>query len=398
MYKRPREEGLPTESVEPLLNKKPFCPGDPYSDVLYDCYDPIIRLSEDLPSMRISSHLANGDLLRLPLFESSLNDHNYKLIRSFHRSLSPCKLVYFIDTENANQIWLVLLADCSMWPQDTHAGGVEIHVLPEFSMPPHYVGHKIVEDPVRRRINARRVLTLFDRMLIQSTFPGCGFLVVLFDNTHNLQKCWQTGTPATFGMLRVVFGIPTYEPTIVTAGYGHTMGNAPRSCNHCCLGLRLQLPTGETVISTVTHAYVRLRLPSQSKTILRLTDMYIKLKESLMQQRPVPLQVSAVGEFVGRPTRTNTSLGKTVVGTITITYDHSPSETLPFPHAFTHDLSLITSHDLPILAPPVGFWLITEWAFYTDVLDGAPLSMTRLNANTGVWRDMSGQQVSEREQ
>lgn len=326
-----------------------------------------------------------------------------------------------LPTANGQQLWLVSLSEGTPWPQDTHAGGAETKILPEFEAPPlAHLEEEFVDGPVRRIINPRRVLTLSDRLLIQETFPGCvgarllvcGFLVVLFENTRDMKVCWNLGVPSSFGLLRVV-DTPTYEPTTVTAGYGQATGSAPRSCNNACRGLRLRLPSGESVITTVTHAYVKLRPPAQSKTVLKLTDMYIRLKESLMQQRPAPiLPVAVVGGFAIKPK--NSPLGQIVwlagtenqvstrgstkkkieqVGTITISYDHSPSEALTFPHGFVHGLSLITSPNSPILASPPGFPLITEWAPYVEVLDGASAFVTRLDV-----RDISGHIMSTQEQ
>jgi hypothetical protein len=57
------------------------------------------------------------------------------------------------------------------------------------------------------------------------------------------------------------------------------------------------------------------------------------------------------------------------IGTITRTYDN-PSATLPYPKGYNHDLSLITSPDLPDICTPRGIEMIPEWAKYEDALDG----------------------------
>lgn len=59
------------------------------------------------------------------------------------------------------------------------------------------------------------------------------------------------------------------------------------------------------------------------------------------------------------------------------------SHVLPFLYRFHHDLSLVTSKNLPSIISTAGTPTIVGWGEYHDALDGRPLFVAGLNAVTG---------------
>ncbi|KAI9793349.1 MAG: hypothetical protein M1816_000241 [Peltula sp. TS41687] len=166
---------------------------------------------------------------------------------------------------------------------------------------------------------------------------------------------------------------------------GHAQGS---------LGLRLRMADGQEAITTTTHVFVRLAYRGLPPLLKSVTDWYPQIRASLANCWPLRLlsTIPAVGEV--RLGRENTPLGKKIwlagtgleVGTITRTYDPHPSECIPFPYGFKHDLSLITGPNLPQVTNPPGMPMIVGWGSYAAALDGGPLCVCRLNVITGKWR------------
>lgn len=87
----------------------------------------------------------------------------------------------------------------------------------------------------------------------------------------------------------------------------------------------------------------------------------------------------------------------TKIGTITVSYDPPASRwlpSLPYPHGFAHDLSLITDNDLPRVASFPGTPKVIGWGKYSDVLSGNPIFITGMNLFTGRVRQYIGRGVS----
>lgn len=98
--------------------------------------------------------------------------NNERLHRTHHRSLAPCPFVYETTETTGNQIRVVGVSP-NVPVYDTHAGGREIHIHPEFLLPQLsqlYSGSR--EDPLRRHINPRRFLTESDLELLRRFFPA----------------------------------------------------------------------------------------------------------------------------------------------------------------------------------------------------------------------------------
>lgn len=72
------------------------------------------------------------------------------------------------------------------------------------------------------------------------------------------------------------------------------------------------------------------------------------------------------------------------------TYD-KPSKTEPYPHGYSHDLSLITDPDLPNVGSPPGYPEVTGWADYRAGLDGTlPVFTVAHHASFPNWRMYEG--------
>lgn len=67
---------------------------------------------------------------------------------------------------------------------------------------------------------------------------------------------------------------------------------------------------------------------------------------------------------------------------------------LPYPHGFTHDLSLITGENLPELVNPPRTPRIVGWGSYEAVLQGSRVFLIRHNIDTGNFHTYPGQGIS----
>lgn len=67
---------------------------------------------------------------------------------------------------------------------------------------------------------------------------------------------------------------------------------------------------------------------------------------------------------------------------------------MPFPCGFLHDLSLVTSDNLPTVTSPPGAPRIVGWGGYDEVLNGAPVFIVCSNVVTGNQIKRTGSGVS----
>ena len=150
--------------------------------------------------------------------------------------------------------------------QDTHAGGREIRLLPESQTPPPNLPFR--ENLIARLINWRRPLSNKDLRIIRDYFPGssgvwiliCGFLYFLFPNEYDLKNCLAKGVVPSIGGQRARYLVPEYRTT-ATVQSGRALSNKPEDFGtNGCPGLRLRLQSEQEVITTTTHAFVRLRV------------------------------------------------------------------------------------------------------------------------------------------
>lgn len=184
-------------------------------------------------------------------------------------------------------IWVVDDFDNFSTVQDTHAGGREIHLLPEFYTPPPYLPFR--EDPLPQLIDCRRLLGSKYLRIIRDYFPGssgiwiliCGFVYILFPNELNLKNSLAKGIVPSIGGQRARYLVPKYRSTAATVQSGHALSDKPDDFGtNGCLGLRLRLQNGQEVITTTTHAFVRLCVNPKSVKI-KLAEYYISIRNKL---------------------------------------------------------------------------------------------------------------------
>ncbi|KAL1970153.1 hypothetical protein VTN77DRAFT_6558 [Rasamsonia byssochlamydoides] len=257
----------------------------------------------------------------------------------------------------------------------------------------------------RTDLNPRKFLTASHLDSLRELFPKAvgvqifvsGFLVVLFKSMVHVAEAYRTQWPLEVGSLHVVFDVMNIQLATepVTTGFQvAVMPDAGESAG--CLGLKLRMPQGQEVITTVTHGFVK--RPDPLNALKYIGSWILSAKEALRRfrsPRPQP-QAPAIGMLRKPPS--GSPIGKVVwlvggnrkiIGTITHTYDR-PSRSLPYLQGYLHDLSLTTDTALPEVSSPPGYPRITEWASYSEALSGSRVYAVRLNASAGVWRVIDG--------
>lgn len=193
-----------------------------------------------------------------------------RLLRTYHRSLAPCAFVYEATEADGKKIWVVSIGP-TVPVYDTHAGGREIHIHPEYLLPQLsqvYNGSR--KDPRRRRINPRRFLSHTDLDLLRRFFPSAigarvlisGFIIVLFRNHKDIEASWLEGCVQTFGLLRLGYDIAVHYPTESVADSGNAVADSPDKTESAMpLGLKLKFSDGSQGIAVPTHAFVDVKTP-----------------------------------------------------------------------------------------------------------------------------------------
>lgn len=199
------------------------------------------------------------------LKETSVTLDNERLVRTHHRTLGPCPFVYEATESDGKIIWVVSIGP-KVPMYDTHAGGREIHIHPEYLLPQLsqvYRGSR--QDPLRRRINPRRFLTASDLELLRRFFPAAigarvlisGFIIVLFRNRKDIEASWLEGCVPSFGLLRLGYGIAVHYPTVAVADSGNAVAGSPeKSESVTSLGLKLRFADESQGIAVATHGFV----------------------------------------------------------------------------------------------------------------------------------------------
>lgn len=199
------------------------------------------------------------------LKETSVTLDNERLMRTHHRTLGPCPFVYEVTEADGKIIWVVSIGP-KVPMYDTHAGGREIHIHPEYLLPQLsqvYRGSR--PDPLQRRINPRRFLTASDLELLRRFFPAAigarvlisGFIVVLFRNRKDIEASWLEGCVPSFGLLRLGYGIAVHYPTVAVADSGNAVAGSPeKSESVTSLGLKLRFADESQGIAVATHGFV----------------------------------------------------------------------------------------------------------------------------------------------
>lgn len=254
-------------------------------------------------------------------FATAVTVENEQLVRSFHRSLEHCESVSVHEDVDGRMVWLVNVEDAPK-VVDTHAGNREIHFWPVIQMAPPYPRTSMLEDPIPRVINCRRMLRPEDLDAIRRCFPGsvgvrviiAGWVVVLFRDKTSLRACWNQvpSPPVTVGARRLSYQIVDHRPTFVKVGYGYPVSEQSDGHAQASLGLRLRMADGRETITTTTHAFVRLARGGLPPLWRSVTDWYLRIRGSLANCRLLKLlsAIPAIGEM--RLGRENTPLGKKI--------------------------------------------------------------------------------------
>lgn len=249
------------------------------------------------------------------LQETTVSLGTERLLRTFHRSLAPCPFVYEAIEADGKKIWVVNIAP-SVPVYDTHAGGREIHIHPEYLLPQLsqvYSGSR--KDPLNRRINPRRFLPASDLELVRRFFPSAigvrvlisGFIIVLFRNREDIEASWLEGCVPSFGLLRLGYDVAVHYPTEAVADSGNAVADSPeRSKFATPMGLKLKFPDGSQGIAVPTHAFVNVKTPHE--------DVARKHSGWLTKTKSTFLKVTAmkVKECVKAGSAVNSPLGKGV--------------------------------------------------------------------------------------
>ena len=252
---------------------------------------------------------------------TTITADNESFCRTFHPTLAGCEAVTVHEDIGQPSVWLV---SCTAKLRHTHAGGREIHRFPRFECPPSYplgLSFPSQEDPISHRINLRRMLTANDRELIMHTFVGsvgvrlfiAGWVVVLFHDRKSMEMCWARGVPDTVGGRRLGYEVVDLCPSSLPVGYGTPISSHPHdfTSSHGCLGLRLLMPTGETVITTTTHAFVKLNLAGSS-IWRRAASWYLSAKDALSRFYGIRSTTRTPAVVESRSSLRRTSLGTEV--------------------------------------------------------------------------------------
>ncbi|KAK2745051.1 hypothetical protein FQN55_006408 [Onygenales sp. PD_40] len=371
------------------------------TDINTDSSLPTIRLVDPVSSVPNES----AESVRVQS-ASSIEPGQEQIVRTLHRSLARCESV-FVYESHGDVIWLVPDSDDLNLP-DTHAAGREIHVLPYFEIQPPSVTTPFYESPITRRINCRRFLRPDDIEAIREFFPDSvgvrilmtGYAIVLFRTFDAMKEAWRTKVIGELGGLRVGYDISQCHLSSATTASGLAISEHPNALRtSACLGLRLRMPNGDDVITTVTHQFVKcIELPSIFTAIASWCEhWYMNIRSAFQKFRPGKSSSTVPATVEKRASVGNTSVGAEVwlagtdqkifkVGTITKTYDLNPSRYLPYPAGYQHDLSLIMSPEPPRMTQPSNCPSIVGWGSYARVLEGGPIFVYRCNGTAEVSR------------
>lgn len=199
---------------------------------------------------------------------------------------------------------------------DTHAGGREIHIHPEYLLPQLsqvYRGSR--PDPLQRRINPRRFLTASDLELLRRFFPAAigarvlisGFIVVLFRNRKDIEASWLEGCVPSFGLLRLGYGIAVHYPTVAVADSGNAVAGSPeKSESVTSLGLKLRFADESQGIAVATHGFVNQKT-AQGNIARKKTSWLAKTKSAFSKATALKVK-----ERVRMGTSVDSPLGKSV--------------------------------------------------------------------------------------
>ena len=326
------------------------------------------------------------------------------MIRTHHPSLAFAETVY-LAIWPGEIYWVVghLTAEI----EDTHAGGLEIHIMPDFYLTRGI--HPCLGFPdLVPHLFPRQILDEEDCRNIRLMFPGscgcrvwiAGYVTILFATRASMNTCRDfggspPGYASSVGGLQRGYQILDMVPSVASSA----AGSAVRGTGTSCIGLRLRMPEdGRVVITTVTHGFVF--HPLNSPFISTVASWMKKYTNKLLQRWSGAIPGFATTNTIlgnsplGRPVLS--ALTGEKIGTISETFDQ-PSAWLPYSAGYKHDLSLISpepGRTLPVLTPPPGMPQITGWGNIERALQGEPVFMTAYvmesQLNSGSWKTYEG--------
>jgi hypothetical protein len=357
--------------------------------------------------------------------EPTVTPSNEELIRTYHPSLAPFANVWLHQCPDGGAIWVAQFTQIPV--THTHAGGLEVHVMPDYFpciTKSGVVIHDVVVPPpapdlIRRTINPRRILTGMDLDKIRLMFPRsvgvrvlvCAVLLVLYEDTSSLNQDQASSTPLSVGGLIVFFQVLNCVPS-AGVEIGQKVAGSASSPSPACLGLRLRLQDGTAAITTVTHAFVhQYGIFGDNVTAQVLSFMatsvvtgVAKMMAYLSWRKGASGQQVLYPPFVRTdhtPLLGNSPIGKEVqlygggcerVGRIRYTYD-TPSRIAPYPAGYCCDLSLVCDDNLPLVRPSRDQPAITGWADMSKVLDGEPIFVTAYLVLDKAWSTSTGETI-----
>ncbi|KAL4929979.1 uncharacterized protein BDV17DRAFT_281134 [Aspergillus undulatus] len=251
--------------------------------------------------------------------EPMVTRDNERLLRTHHRSLSKASIVYITTSPFGRRIWLI---SCNA--PDITAGGLDIHIFPagyplkSRLIPTPAAQSILAQNLVKGQINPRKFLTEQNLESLRILFPRsigaqlliAGFLRMLFDNITDVERIHNLGYPREVGGLVVLLDTATGSATAQNIESGAVVSDREAK-SVGCLGLKLKLPGGKTVLTTVTHAYVR--NPALPVVLMRVADWVIRAKNALYRFRNPHLDRDSRAHGVLRQSLSNNPTDKDIL-------------------------------------------------------------------------------------
>lgn len=243
---------------------------------------------------------------------------NERLLRTHHRSLSKASIVYIVTSPFGRRIWVT---SCNA--PDITVGGLDIHILPigyplkNRLIPTQATSFVLAQSLVQGQINPRKFLTEQDLESLRILFPNAigaqllisGFLRILFDSVAAVERTNNLGYPSMVGELVVLLDTAKFSATAQNLNSGAAVSDAEAK-SVGCLGLKLKLPGGKMVLTTVTHAYVH--NPALPVVLMRVADWVIRAKNAICRFRNPSLDRDSRAFGVSDQSLSNNPTGKDI--------------------------------------------------------------------------------------
>ena len=230
---------------------------------------------------------------RVQFLSEIQTENDERLVRSLHPSLRQSVCVAVVEGGPVGKpLWLVESEDSDK-VKHTHAGGREIHIMPNYIYPPFTAPVGKTRSLPISQIDCRSFVSAHAVESIREAFPGAvgfqiwfsGWCILLFPNNKSMGDSWKHGTPAEIGGLRVGYGIIECNRTADRIENSISVSSRPSDyAQSAPLGLRLRMPCGTDVITTVSHAFVQ--LPDEmSRVKKKYTGIVLYLKSRIQESR-----------------------------------------------------------------------------------------------------------------